>query len=107
MRCANSIEVKLRFTAAHYGLRHQLAKTKEELAELAEAIDEHLAKPTRETREHVVEEIWDVYSMIWQDASLLGVTQTEMLRWAKYKVNRQIERIEREKCRKRNSQQGT
>lgn len=97
MRCVNDIEVKLRFTSVHYGLRHQLTKTKEELAELAEAIDDHLKKPTKRTREHIVEEIWDVYSMIWQDASLLGVTKSELLRWAKYKVNRQIERIERER----------
>lgn len=96
MRCVNRLENGLKFISVHYGLRHQLIKSKEELCELDEAIDDHLKQPSAKTREHIIEEIGDVFVMCWQVLSLMGVSERTLLRWVRFKVNRQLKRIEGE-----------
>ena len=108
MKCENDFEIKLKFIAAHYGLRHQLLKTLEELSELSEAIVRHIEKPTQETKAHIVEEWGDVLNMGKQVLSLMDVSETEVIGKAIEKVNRQMGRIEEEeKCKKDDSPDST
>ena len=82
-----------RILAAHYGLRHQLEKTQEELRELNTAILKHLASPTPKTREAVIEEIVDCDILFDQLTHLLAVRPGEVGLYRDFKINRQLVRI--------------
>lgn len=82
-----------RILATHYGLRHQLEKTQEELRELNTAILKHLAGPTPKTREAVIEEIVDCDILFDQLTHLLAVRPGEVSLYRDFKINRQLVRI--------------
>ena len=82
-----------RIIATHYGLRHQLEKTQEELRELNTAILKHLASPTPKTREAVIEEAIDCEVLFEQLKYLLNVRDREVNLYKDFKINRQLVRI--------------
>ena len=94
-----SLEYKLHLIAKHYGLRHQLEKTQEELRELDEAITHHVRYHNPFTKTHVAEEVADVFVTCKQILDLMGVSTEEVLAWARYKVTRQMDRIAEEEHR--------
>lgn len=91
-----SLEYKLRLLATHYGLRHQLDKTQEELRELDEAIEEHKRFHNPFTRAHIAEEVADVFVTCMQILALMSISTDEVLARARFKVNRQLWRIDAE-----------
>lgn len=96
MKYERAFEMRLRFLGAHYGLRHQLEKTQEELQELDEAIEEHKQFHNELTRAHIAEEVADVLVTCKQILGLMGIKENEILRRASFKVDRQLWRIEKE-----------
>lgn len=86
------IHEELQKLACHYGLCHQLFKTKEELHELKLAINGYIEGV--DTKAHVIEEIADVEVMTAQLKLLLdGEAEVEKIK--QFKINRQLERIKR------------
>ena len=81
------------FIADHYGTLGQLNKTKEECQELIDAIDGYLHK--QDSRAHIAEEIADVRVMLMQLEYLLDI-EPEVEVMMRYKVDRQLKRIEAE-----------
>lgn len=81
------------FIADHYGTLGQLNKTKEECQELIDAIAGYLEN--RESRAHIAEEIADVKVMLTQIEYLLH-SEYEVEGMMRYKVDRQLKRIEAE-----------
>lgn len=94
-----SLEYKLHLIATHYGLRHQLEKTQEELRELHEAINEHRRFHNPFTKAHIAEEVADVFVTCMQILDLMNIGTDEVLARARFKVNRQLWRISEEKKR--------
>lgn len=89
------IDPDLKKIADHYGLKHQLWKTIEELWELIVAILAYLILGKTERRlAHIVEEATDVLLMVNQILYLLGVRESEISNWATSKVVRQLKRME-------------
>src|SRR5574344_1018798 len=90
---------KIEKIADHYGLRHQLSKSVEELIELVQAIQDYSFKlgmrDDEISTEHVAEEIADVSIMLDQLRYLLECEETVNL-YRETKVNRQIGRIAEE-----------
>nr|WP_314758104.1 hypothetical protein [uncultured Lachnoanaerobaculum sp.] len=80
----------------HYGLRHQKAKTIEELAELIVALQKDLLACKKELSRETLEEVADVQIMLMQlldkDDDKKAVNDLIL-----YKLERQIQRIEKEK----------
>lgn len=83
--------LKIAAIAEHYGVEHQKRKLVEEMAELTKAI----LKP--ESYESIVEEIGDVWIMLFQMMYLLEVTDDELQKVMIKKVNRTLERNANEK----------
>lgn len=79
----------------HYGFRPQLEKTIEEYQELVEAIEGYISGD--DTAEHLMEEIADVEVMVDQLKLYIGCWE-EVDRIKRFKVNRQLKRIEGEKA---------
>lgn len=83
------INKDLKYVADHYGLEHQLGKCKEELNDLMEALG-------GSSNTHLVEEIADVEIMISQIKYLRGIPDEQVDVVKKYKIQRQLQRIENE-----------
>ena len=83
------INEDLIFIATHYGKEHQLEKCKEELNELIEALD-------GSSDTHLAEEIADVEIMISQIKYLRNISTEQVDVVKKYKIQRQLRRIENE-----------
>ena len=81
------------FIADHYGTLGQLNKTLEECTELIAAIAGYLQN--RDSRAHIAEEIADVRVMLIQLEYLLH-SEYEVEGMMRYKVDRQLKRIEAE-----------
>lgn len=81
------------FIADHYGTLGQLNKAIEECQELIAAIVGYLEN--RESRAHIAEEIADVKVMLTQIEYLLH-SEYEVEGMMRYKVDRQLKRIEAE-----------
>ena len=81
------------FIADHYGTLGQLNKAIEECQELIAAIAGYLEN--RESRAHIAEEIADVKIMLIQLEYLLH-SEYEVEGMMRYKVDRQLKRIEAE-----------
>lgn len=94
-----SLEYKLHLIATHYGLRHQLEKTQEELRELDAAIKEHKRFHNPFTKAHIAEEAADVFVTCMQILDLMGIGTDEILARARFKINRQLWRIAEEEHR--------
>ncbi len=80
----------------HYGTPHQKAKTIEELAELIVALQKDLLSCKKELSRETLEEVADVQIMLMQlldkDDDKKAVNDLIL-----YKIERQIQRIEKEK----------
>lgn len=80
----------------HYGLRHQKAKTIEELAELIVALQKDVLSGNEGLSQEVLEEIADVHIMLTQLLDDEG-DKTQVSLIVDRKLKRQIRRIEKEK----------
>ena len=80
----------------HYGLRHQKAKTIEELAELIVALQKDILSGNEGLSKEVIEEIADVHIMLTQLLNDEG-DKTQVSFIVDRKLKRQIKRIEKEK----------
>ena len=91
-----------------YGINNQLRKFNEESYELIEAIFEYNAQKEAcenigcsrihidKCKEHITEEIADVIVMLKQFQYYYDITDEEIEEVMKYKINRQLQRIENE-----------
>ena len=85
---------KVKEIADHYGLKNKLRQLAEECCELSvEAL--HYTRERGGT-ERISEEIVDVIIMIQQIIYLLRNDTEKLEKYAEFKVNRQLERIQRE-----------
>lgn len=94
------VEDGIKYIADHYGLHHQLQKSKEEILEYYEAIVEvetamriGTAADVAKALNHLAEEGADTHIMLDQVSYL---THTEKVRenFRKFKIDRQLKRIE-------------
>ncbi len=99
---------KIRYIANHYGFENQSRQLMEECGELAQAAN----KMWRATKEFVcgdgkstevisaennlVEEMADVWVMIWQLQELLGISNKKLSDTMDIKLDREIDRIKKE-----------
>ena len=81
---------KLKTILKHYGAAHQIKKCVEELGELSHELER---RPINRTK--VVDETSDVINMLIQMADILSITQEEINERCRYKIDRQIKRIEK------------
>ena len=85
---------KMKNILAHYGAENQKFKTIEALQELREAIvEEHL---NIGTRDHIIEEVSDVYVMLEQLRYIYHISDEEILDIVDFKLDRQLKRIKNE-----------
>lgn len=75
----------------HFGSDLQKLKAIEELYELIEAVK--LESIGRDNREHVLEEMSDVYIMLEQLKKIYHITNHELLKVCDYKIQRTLTRI--------------
>lgn len=78
----------------NYGVNAQLKKLNEELYEFEEAVLE------KHDKEHITEEIADILVILQQFKEKYNIDLAEINKVMRYKVDRQIRRIEKEKCTK-------
>lgn len=96
----------------HYGIEQQQRKFQEEVFELNEAIITHELKKSVEyeiplteiigTREHIAEEIADVFNLVEQFMYFYNIDIQDVIEIKHKKIHRQLERIENEKDNKNN-----
>ena len=87
----------------NYGVSNQLKKMSEEVFELQEAIiyaeyNRVLGisnEPCVEAVKHIAEEISDCYVILEQFRHHYGISDEEIKKVMKYKINRQLERMEK------------
>lgn len=92
------MEDKLKKIISHYGVTAQLKYFQSEVYELTEAILwNELTPSTWHDTEHITEEIADVMVMLKQLQLHYHIRDEEIKDIMEFKINRQIERIEREK----------
>jgi len=87
---------RIKYIADNYGYEIQSRQLQEECAELIASINQYSRKnydSTSTTYDHLTEEIADVAIMLDQVIYLLGCKDKVDV-WRKYKVERQLERIE-------------
>ena len=84
---------KLQMIADHYGIKEQLRQLAEECCELAVEAN-HSAR--KGTTVKIIEEIADVAIMMEQIIYLAGIDRKDIDEVIDYKLNRQLERIEKE-----------
>jgi len=82
------------YIAEHYGLTDQLGQTKEELRELIEAIEDYEKCPSIDSAAAIFEETADVENMTYQIKYLMR-SEDAVEGIKRYKVDRQLGRIER------------
>lgn len=81
----------------HYGINNQLKKFNEETYELVEAILTFGVENHYKSLNHVIEEMGDVYVVLKQLQVYYGIPDSEIEDIMKFKVDRQLCRIESEK----------
>ena len=84
---------KVKKIADYYGLRNQLKQLAEECSELSV---ESLHYIRNGGMERLFEEMADVLIMIQQVIHLLGCGREDIEKYAEFKIDRQLSRIERE-----------
>lgn len=89
---------KIESIAIHYSEPRQIAKGLEELSELSEVLAKYLAKggTYHGYKENLIEELADVIIMLNQIIFLEGVDENGISDCITYKINRQLERINKE-----------
>lgn len=78
----------------NYGLKNQLKYIHSEYFELDEAILNYITRD--EDREHIAEELSDCFVMLKQFQYYYGIEDKDIERIMKYKIDRQLGRIEKE-----------
>ena len=78
----------------NYGLKYQLKYIHSEYYELDEVILNYITG--NENREHIAEELSDCFVMLKQFQYYYEIPDEEIERIMKYKIKRQLERIEKE-----------
>ena len=78
----------------HYGVREQLKKLSEEVYELQEAVIERGL--VNFNNEHVIEELADVFVLLFQLQEFYGISKYEISDMVCYKVERTLKRIKKE-----------
>lgn len=89
----------------HFGINNQQRKLEEEVFELQEAIinaeNNRMIGICREPSElaikHIAEEIADCLVMIYQFVEYYNIDQVELCKIMDFKINRQLERINKER----------
>ena len=76
----------------YYGINAQLKKLSEEVYEFEEAVLE------KHNKKHITEEIADILVILQQFKEKYNIEEAEINKVMKYKVDRQLRRIEKEKC---------
>ena len=97
-------QIEIRKIAYHYGFLNQLLKTKEELLELIEVVDEIYSSTgniKNDVITHLAEEISDVRIMTDQLEILFNLS-SKCSDMRNFKINRQLERIKNELANKQN-----
>ena len=84
---------KVKKIANYYGLRNQLKQLAEECSELSVESLHYIRKGGME---RLFEEMADVLIMIQQVIHLLGCGREDIEKYAEFKIDRQLRRIERE-----------
>ena len=87
-------EEKVKKIADYYGLKSQLKQLAEECCELSVEALHYIRE--RGGTERISEEIVDVLIMIQQITYLLRNDTEKLEKYAEFKVNRQLDRIQRE-----------
>ena len=95
MRLTNKLIHDITKILIHYGDDHQKDKTREELCELECAIFQE--KEMDGSKEHVLEEIADVYVMLEQLKKIYHFTDMQVIEIKEQKVKRQHGRMEKER----------
>ena len=100
------MEQKLLQIIQRYGVNHQIRKFNEEALELEEAIITHELKKSVEyeiplteiigTKEHITEELADTMVLLEQFKLYYGITSEEITKIFWSKVDRQLDRIDKE-----------
>jgi NTP pyrophosphatase (non-canonical NTP hydrolase) len=78
----------------HFGIESQKRKLNEECYEFLQAVCEWQAKPTADTRTHVVEELADCLVVLKQFQHHFGIEDLKLKAWAKTKIKRTLARID-------------
>ena len=78
----------------YYGVNVQLKQLNEEVYEFEESVLE------KHNKEHITEEIADILVILQQFKEKYNIDLAEINKVMQYKVDRQIRRIEKEKCTK-------
>ena len=78
----------------HYGINKQLKYIHSEYFELDEAILNYIKRD--EDREHIGEELSDCFVMLKQFQYYYGIEDKDIERIMKYKIGRQLKRIDEE-----------
>lgn len=73
----------------HYGVNKQLKKLSEEVYEFEEAVLE------KHNKEHITEEIADIFVILQQFIEKYNIDLTEINKIMQYKIDRQIRRMEK------------
>ena len=104
------MKVDLSKIIKHYGINSQQRKLEEEVFELQEAITTHELKQSVEyeiplteivgSKEHITEEIADVLVILTEFLVYYDVEVSEIEKNMKYKIMRQLKRIQKEKHKK-------
>ena len=85
---------KVKEIADHYGLKNQLKQLAEECCELSVEALHHIREEGG--TERIFEEMADVLIMIQQVIHLFGCGREDIEKYAEFKVNRQLGRIQTE-----------
>ena len=78
----------------HYGLKHQLKYIHTEYYELDETILNYITRD--EDKEHIAEELSDCFVMLKQFQYYYGIEDKDIEKIMKYKIDRQLKRIDKE-----------
>ena len=92
----------------HFGYRNQMKKLNEETYELLEAIDNYedasmefnnnedyySVEETKVFRDHIVEEMGDVLTLLTEFIARYDIEKYELDKWMDYKLERTLDRIE-------------
>ena len=91
----------------HYGVNNQQRKLAEEVFELQEAIINYELKASVEyeiplteiigSKEHIIEELADCMVLLSQFKEYYGISEKELQEVDKYKIERQLERMQKAK----------
>lgn len=75
-----------------HGVREQIKKLGEEYNEFFEAVMDYINCPSEDFKEHLEEEMADMFVLMNQFILALELEKTNIIDWEKYKISRQCVR---------------